>query len=161
MKKYGNLVVFADCEGKIVSFNSECERVTGFSEKEMIGRPLVETLVPPDWRNLVLERFRAASSFDVRNPHCNPWITKDGTQRMIEWSCSFVPADDGPLVVGRGRVCDNVSRAKISWEKVRMISFEGNQISLFIAGEPQALVYRFASHDELEEQLRRWFGTDA
>ena len=157
MEKHENLIVFADCDGKIVSFSSACERVTGFSAKEMIGRNLVETLVPPAWRNLVLGRFRAASSFDVRNPHCNPWITKDGTQRMIEWSCSFVPGDDGPLVVGRGRVCDEVD-IKVSWERVRMISFDGNTVTLLVDDDVEPKIYRFATRAELEEQLRRWFG---
>jgi PAS domain S-box-containing protein len=159
MNKDGHLIVFADCDGKIVSFNSECERVTGFSEKEMIGRSLVETLVPPDWRNLVLGRFRAASAFDVRNPHCNPWITRDGTQRMIEWSCTFVPGDDGPLVLGRGRVCENVRRVNVSWEKIRMISFDENTITLLVDDDPDPKIYHFATRVDLEEQLRRWFGS--
>jgi PAS domain S-box-containing protein len=156
MKDTECLVVFADCDGMIVSLNSVCERVTGYAADELIGKPLVEQLVPPNWRNLVRTRFGATAAFDVRNPHCNPWITKDGKERMIEWSCSFVPGENGPLIMGRGQVCEDMS--EVCWDDVRMISFDGNKISLVVDGEATPKVFEFGSHAEMEEQLRRWFG---
>lgn len=155
MKDEHSLVVLADCDGRIVSFNSVCERVTGYQAGELIGKSMIEQLVPTNWHNLVRQRFWSTATFDIRNPHCNPWITKDGKQRMIQWSCNFVASDMGPLVIGRGQVC--VDRAEICWEKVRLISFDRDSISLMVDGEQKPKVFYFRSDAELEEQLRRWF----
>jgi two-component system cell cycle sensor histidine kinase/response regulator CckA len=67
-------------------WNSECERVTGFSAEELIGNPDAMLLMYPDaeYREQMLKEWTARGN-DYRN-----WaweITcKDGTKRTIEWS---------------------------------------------------------------------------
>ena len=151
------LLIAADCDGRIVSLNSVCEQVTGYQADELIGKPLIELLVPPVWRDLVRQRFTDTATFDVRNPHCKPWITKDGKQRMIEWSCNFVVCEKGPMVVGRGRLCDD--HTEIRWANVRMITFGDNSVTLFLKGEDAPRVVAFNNRAEMEEQIRRWFST--
>jgi two-component system cell cycle sensor histidine kinase/response regulator CckA len=74
-------------EQRLVSmWNSECERVTGFSAEEVIGNPDALLLMYPDpeYREQMLKEWTARGN-DYRN-----WaweITcKDGTKRTIEWS---------------------------------------------------------------------------
>lgn len=163
MSKNGELIVIADAVGRILSFNSECEDLTGFSEQEVLGKSILDHLVPGNWRDVVLARFAAETAMDVREPHCNPWLTKEGAERMIEWSCDFMPSESGRLVVGRGYVCDGNGDGsgsdRPSWKKVRMISFDGPKICLMMEGENVPRVYPFANYAQMEAQLRRWFGS--
>lgn len=163
MNKNGQLVVIADADGRILSFNVECERLTGFSEREVLGKSILEDLVPKNWRDVVLARFNAETSVDIREPHCNPWLTKTGEERMIEWCCDFMPSESGRVVVGRGQVCDvegpDGKMNPLSWKRVRMITFDGPRIRLQMEGDSSPREYRFASYAEMEAQLQRWFGS--
>jgi cyclic di-GMP phosphodiesterase Gmr len=44
----GALVMVVDRTGRIVRFNDECERLTGYYEGDMVGRPVWHVLEPPD-----------------------------------------------------------------------------------------------------------------
>lgn len=97
------LVVIARQDGRIKVCNKVCEQVTGYRKEEAVGKNLLEFLVPPQWKPVVQERFATWTPVQLREPHLNPWITKDGSEVMIEWSCNFIPDDDDEtLVVGFG-----------------------------------------------------------
>src|ERR671927_1716788 len=42
------LVCVLDAEGRIVRFNRACERVTGWTSAEVVGRDARETVIPPE-----------------------------------------------------------------------------------------------------------------
>ena len=42
------LVCVLDHEGRIVRFNPACERVTGWTSEEVVGRDARETVIPPE-----------------------------------------------------------------------------------------------------------------
>lgn len=97
------LVVAVDPAGRIVSFNAACERLTGYSRDEVLGKSLLDLFVPEDWREVVLARFARIDSGELRFPHVNPWKAKNGELKMIEWRCSQSPnAEEKPLIVGIG-----------------------------------------------------------
>ncbi len=76
-----------DEEMNIIVWNGECERVTGYSAKEIIGnRKALEMLYPdPDYREEVLKYWSRGEHEDYRN-----WEQKirckDGSLRVISWS---------------------------------------------------------------------------
>ncbi|MDM8554672.1 PAS domain S-box protein [Desulfococcaceae bacterium HSG7] len=75
-----------DDKGVIIAWNRECEHVTGFSKKEIIGNPDVTKLLYPDenYRTFLLEK-----SIEYGNKFKNlEWdITcKDGNKKTILWS---------------------------------------------------------------------------
>ncbi len=98
------LIVTVDPQGRILRFNRACEALTGYKREEVIGKPLLETLVPGPWRRVVQARFQDPTDPSLRKPHSNPWLTRSGEERMIEWRCSPVPAPDGEgfLIIGAG-----------------------------------------------------------
>ena len=98
------LIVTVDPQGRILRFNRACEALTGYKRGEVIGKPLLETLVPGPWRRVVQARFQDPTDPSLRKPHSNPWLTRTGEERMIEWRCSPVPAPDGEgfLIIGAG-----------------------------------------------------------
>lgn len=100
----GDLVVTVREDGAILTFNHVCERVTGYTKAEAVGRNLLEFLVPEDWRPTVVKRFTESSMADLRAPHVNPWQTKRGERVMIEWSCGYLTdGGKGKILVGVGR----------------------------------------------------------
>lgn len=79
------MLVAFDENGTIVAWNRECERVTGYSEKEMVGNADSFSFVCPDQalQEEALESFLAQVNF--RGVHL-PLVSKSGTMRSIAWS---------------------------------------------------------------------------
>ncbi len=84
-----HLPVMVDCvdgAGRILYWNRECERVTGYAAAEVVGNPTALELLYPDaaYRERMLAEWRARGD-DYRN-----WAwtlaAKDGSPRTIEWS---------------------------------------------------------------------------
>ena len=89
------LVTGADRCGRIVLFNPACEALTGYQRKDVIGRPLIETLVSPADREEVARRLRDDESSAAGPPHESRWRTASGDDRLIEWRTFTVPAPEG------------------------------------------------------------------
>lgn len=88
------LIVVADPDGHIVLFNLACEALTGYRREEVLGKEICEQFVPPEWRSTVEARFIRSDPSELRQPHENPWRTKSGEERLIEWRCMVLPQRD-------------------------------------------------------------------
>ncbi|MEG3639922.1 ATP-binding protein [Magnetococcus sp. PR-3] len=80
------LLLALDKQGHIVVWNSECERVTGFSESEVIGQPDILSKLYPDPQQ---QEWVATTFTQNSNNFRNVEITltsKDGQQHTIAWS---------------------------------------------------------------------------
>lgn len=80
------MVLAVDHNGLFVAWNSECERVTGYHAREIIGHPDPSSLLYPDKSEFnLLQRFWQESKGTY---YSRVWdITcKDGTKRSISWS---------------------------------------------------------------------------
>ncbi len=81
--------------GKILRFNTEAERVSGFRQQEMVDKYWVDALLPPEqcrhYQNLISDLLKSDTQ------HLNfraPLVTKDGTMRTIDWHSSIKPNID-------------------------------------------------------------------
>jgi PAS domain S-box-containing protein len=99
-----SLTVLTDSDGKIILFNRACEELTGYKRNEVIGKTIPELFLPAEWIPIVQKRFADLYSPEVRAPHENPWITKSGEERLIEWRCTVLPSskDGKPCILGTG-----------------------------------------------------------
>jgi len=97
------LVALVDLDGRILQFNKACESVTGYSAADVVGRSLVDTLVPIEQRRDVAAVIGALPE-QGSNRFENDWVTADGTRRRIEWSNATVHDGDGHVtaVIGTG-----------------------------------------------------------
>lgn len=97
------LVVIADPEGRILQFNKACESVSGYAAEEVVGRSLVDILIPVEQRRDV-----AAVIADLSTPGTsrfeNDWVTADGRRRRIMWSNATMTDSNGRIdaIIGTG-----------------------------------------------------------
>jgi diguanylate cyclase (GGDEF)-like protein/PAS domain S-box-containing protein len=93
-----SLIVVEDNEGRLLSWNSACERLSGYTAEEL-GRSSAIL------NRLVLEedRERAAGVVDALGRGESPvlmdvrWRTRSGDVRLISWSCTGLTAPDGTV----------------------------------------------------------------
>ncbi|MCJ7456138.1 PAS domain S-box protein [Candidatus Bathyarchaeota archaeon] len=110
----GNLIVLTDPDGRIILFNHACEELTGYRRDEVLGKTIPELFLPPEWVPIVQKRFADPYAPEVRAPHENPWRTKSGEERIIEWRCTVIPSpEDGrPCILGTGTDITERKRAE-------------------------------------------------
>jgi PAS domain S-box-containing protein len=88
-----SLVVVLDREGRIIRFNHACERCTGYSFQEVVGRKFWDLLLAPEDVEPIRASFERSSEFNLSpgdprfvSRRVNPWVTRSGERRLIEWS---------------------------------------------------------------------------
>ncbi len=91
----GALVLVLDRDARMVRFNKACERISGWSFGELVGRPVLEVLVPPDQRPSVEQLARNMLSHLAPTSMENDWLTRDGRRVRISWDNTVVADDDG------------------------------------------------------------------
>jgi PAS domain S-box-containing protein len=91
----GALVVVLDPEGRITRFNRACELTTGYSLEEVRGKRIWEFFLVPE----EVERFKAIftqlSSDLLPEDYQSYWVTRHGTKRLIAWSSTMLPGNNG------------------------------------------------------------------
>ena len=95
-------IVATDERGNITLFNRAAQTLTGYDRAEVLARPLLDLFVPAAWQETVKLRFDPSRRDTIRDPHRNPWILKDGTERMIEWRCAAMDTPRGSCILGVG-----------------------------------------------------------
>ena len=81
-----SLVLSIDNNEKISKFNKECERVLGYSKKEVLNRPIFDFLIPDrfvdQWKYLVDQSRKKNMIDDFKLP----LLTKQGNEIVVSWS---------------------------------------------------------------------------
>jgi PAS domain S-box-containing protein len=94
-------IINMDYEGRITEFNPMAEQTFGYRREEVIGRPLVETLIPPAQReahNKGLEHYLATGeSLILGNRIEVTALRSDGTEFPVEMAVSVSFVKEKPL----------------------------------------------------------------
>lgn len=98
------LVMGVDNEGVIVLFNPACERISGYSRDEAIGRHFGDFYIPDEIKQDTLALLDRAKAGESGGPFDYFMRTKDGKRRLISWNVFAVPAqaDEPGLILGIG-----------------------------------------------------------
>lgn len=104
MDTSGALVVVLDKEGRIVSFNSACEKITGYNQAEALGIFVWDLLLASEEVDNIKTVFAQLLARQFPNQHQNYWRAKDGRQRLIMWSNTALLDNQGKVeyVIGTG-----------------------------------------------------------
>ena len=93
-----SLVCVLDASGRILLFNEACERATGFTRDEVLGRDAREFVIPPEEREAFGEFLAFVTKTGSSMPQVGHWMTKDGGRRLIAWSNRpMAAAGGGPM----------------------------------------------------------------
>lgn len=91
-------IVILNYEGEIVRFNSACERLTGFTAAEALGRKVWDFLILDEEIPAVREVFNKTRATRHPSRYVNYWKTKTGGRRLIEWSNTMLRNTRGEAV---------------------------------------------------------------
>jgi len=89
------LIVMTDSEGRIVLFNRACEKLTGYSEQEVVGKTVADLFLPPEQVAAAEQRLIDPADAALSEPHKIPWRTLSGEERLIEWRRTACPSPRG------------------------------------------------------------------
>ena len=89
------LVCVLDSGGRILLFNDACERSTGFSRDEVLGRDAREFVIPAEEAEAFGDVLAYIWRTGLASPQVGHWSTKDGGRRLIAWSNKLMTAVDG------------------------------------------------------------------
>lgn len=98
------LIAVMEASGEIVEFNPACERLTGFSRAEVLGRALSPALVPEEeWPGVEMV-CREILNGRPQPGYRNHWRTKSGGKVLIFWTYAGLTAPDSGVsyIVGSG-----------------------------------------------------------
>jgi PAS domain S-box-containing protein len=112
------LVCVLDRDGRIIRFNRACERTTGWTSAEVVGRDARETVIPPEDHEAFGEMIRGMVATGAPNPQQGQWVTRDGYRRVIAWANRPLRDENGAVryVVTSGLdITDRESAASELW----------------------------------------------
>jgi PAS domain S-box-containing protein len=88
------LVCVLDRTGRILLFNEACERATGYSRDEVLGRDAREFVIPREEHEAFGGVLAQVWATGYPSPQVGHWMVKDGSRRLIVWSNKPVLGDD-------------------------------------------------------------------
>ncbi|MFM7888202.1 MAG: PAS domain S-box protein, partial [Pseudanabaena sp.] len=130
----GALVIVLDPDGKIVRFNRECERVTGYHYEEVRHQSFYKIFLLPEDIASVRNNITKSAHQGLANTYEKYWRTKSGEQRLISWSTTNLLSADREIdfIIGMG--LDITERKQVE-EEIRMQNWRSlvlSQITLRI-----------------------------
>ncbi len=91
----GALVTVLDPQGRIVRFNRACELTTGYALEEVLGKHIWDYFFEAEEAERARAVFTQLSADLLPQDFHSHWVTRHKTYRLIAWSCSMLPGNDG------------------------------------------------------------------
>jgi PAS domain S-box-containing protein len=91
----GALVVVLDPQGRIVRFNRACEQVSGYSFEQIKEKYFWELCVEPEEAERFKEFVEQQRLDQNAKDYESSWVARDGARRLIAWSSTLLPGDNG------------------------------------------------------------------
>ena len=93
-------VCVVDTGGHFVYVSAACERIFGYTPKEMLGRPMIDMVHPDDRARTLATAAKIMSG--IPDPHFeNRYLRKDGGTVHIMWTARWSEADGVRIAVAR------------------------------------------------------------
>ena len=95
-----DVICIVDLEGRFVAVSAACEQVFGYTPEEMIGRQMIEMVLPADRERTLQAAAGVMAGSPLRNFE-NRYVRKDGQVVDIMWSARWSEADQLRIAVAR------------------------------------------------------------
>ena len=126
------MIICLDENARILIFNDECERVTGYKRAEVIGKSWSEIFVPQESRWPDQYTFAEWLKLQPQDKYERPIIIKSGERKNLLWSNSVIFSEDGKSLMAIAIGIDITKRQKAeialaeSEEKYRKLLDDSN-----------------------------------
>ncbi|MBF0144122.1 MAG: PAS domain S-box protein [Magnetococcales bacterium] len=152
-------IISIDVEGRILEFNRAAERIFGFARDEILGRDLVDTIVPAELRERHrqgMASFRATGQKRIIDRRLEmPAMHANGTRIATELAITVVPDGETPFFTGYLRDATERRLLMSSLEASFAASQEANRLlQAEVAEHRRTLEQLRASHDRFEAVTR-------
>jgi PAS domain S-box-containing protein len=118
-------VISMNHEGRIVEFNPAAERTFGYSQKEVVGQPLVALLIPPSLRKAHrdgLARYLETGESTILGRRLElTGMRSDGAEFPVEIAITRIGAQEPPMFAGYLRDLSERKRAEQSMQRLAAI----------------------------------------
>ena len=91
------LVLSVDTNGRIIKFNEECERLSGYSRYDVLDKAFIDFLIPECYSDLWKNVFDTIKKNKLIDDFKLPLLTKNGHEIMISWSSFPVKDNHGAV----------------------------------------------------------------
>jgi diguanylate cyclase (GGDEF)-like protein/PAS domain S-box-containing protein len=124
----GALVLVLDRQGRVVRFNTACERLSGYRQEEVVGRVIWDMVIPPDEVEDVQTTVADLQAGAFPNSHENHWLARTGGPRLISWENTCLVDDHGVVthVIATGT---DITEARRRHDAMRGLETVGRLLS--------------------------------
>lgn len=92
------IIAIMDKQGVMININPYGERFTGYNQQEIASEPYFwSRFLPIPMRDKVIGIIENAREGNITSSFQNAWISKDGEERIFEWSNALVLDDNGAM----------------------------------------------------------------
>ena len=145
----GALLVALDLSARITMLNQRGEEILGYAEAELIGKNWIDTIIPPEHRELVRIRFQqtiAGNRPAQKSAADMEVLTRDGKRRIISWNNNVLRNLQGEIVGTLSSGVDVTERRHMEAELLRLVATDpltglNNRRNLLEAGQREFQLY--------------------
>lgn len=92
------IIAIIDKHGVMININPYGERFTGYTQQEIASEPYFwSRFLPLPMRDKVIGIIENAREGNITNSFQNAWMSKEGSERMFEWSNALVLDENGAM----------------------------------------------------------------
>jgi diguanylate cyclase (GGDEF)-like protein/PAS domain S-box-containing protein len=117
-------IITIDASGAIVEFNPSAERIFGYKKSEVLGRPLSEVIVPPNYRKAHIESHQAFVNTGIKHIFGQRvelmGMHADGKEFPVELTLTTMKENNATLVTGFLR---DISQQKQARQEIENIAY--------------------------------------
>ncbi len=153
----GAIILVIKPDGFIERVNKTCEQISGYTQEELQRDKFYEKLLLEDEREAVKGVFQKLLNGNYPSRHENYWLGKNGEKRLIAWTNTIVPDEQGnvDLVISAG--IDITERMEAEKQKVEKLKEEINWLENFTQKGTTSITGRSYAQKTLRERYPEYF----
>ncbi|WP_419768038.1 PAS domain S-box protein [Arcobacter sp.] len=128
------IIAVIDNTGRMIKINKYAQDFVGYTEEEISSEPYFwSRFLPKEKEQNVLEIVKKANKGEIVKNFKNSWISKDGEEKVFEWSNMLVQKADGSMdyiatigidVTENNKLLEELKGAKKNAEKANVVKSE-------------------------------------